>query len=898
VWYALSAQITNSMILAQSCHTLRLAAGTDVPLPQGVFTVSGCTVSEINGTYVVDTAKDGGALNGKPCYRKDAAGSAGGEPTVNFSNGSWYMCMNHSGSWYKVSSSADLPPANGWITGANGIGSPPQLVFYATSFATNTGLITGAPTARAPRSRHRYFFQNQQLNRWVFTSEPPSQTTRVWAHTTREFLGDVGTPLGKALDFEYRTSKSDAWQNANLCIKMSTCALGFDLGRDRQSNVGIGSSLLSDAVLESALRSAKEKLAGDRKYEALLQKFIESSGLDRTEAEQRLKLHELDHDKALAALQKERADRKHYAQVSGFTLEESARRLAECDLDLERAVRKLQDTRRYAKETGRTELAAEEHIKSEYAGNVDNALQKLADIRAYAQESGLSEQEAGSTLDAEFNGDLSEARGMLAQIRQYAVDNGVDEAQAKRELALDAKLQTLGWTHAARRATIAAGWTFFTAKAAKDAGWQESAVLAATQARCTDRAACAMAKNAHGSWGTESVKAVVRAEFSEEIIMAIIAQALSAPALRVLVDCSTAACSKKTLLRRINALAIMVKHCSLKPTCELVLQAGWDISTIQALCRKSRSQHEHQHWITTVLDGGFTEAVVMAMVNRDWTADQIAAEYKPDVCRRGHSLVLGPINQRCDECQSYLQSVDAWRCTACDYDRCKSCAAKARSDLELRVHLGVAVSAQQKAQVRAATESKRLAEEARALAQEEAERQEREQAEAEAALAAHAPEPEPEAVEECEPPARSVESAQLAPTAPTPAPAPAPTTAPAPVPTPAPAPTPVAAGAVYACKRKSVIRASFEMDSEKAGVLEKGEIITALEMRLNAKGVCRVRFDRGWTSINALAITSIYQLDLDLTDKLPFIASGSWVGNRDGYEFKKGDQGVGYYTTA
>eukprot|EP01043_Picozoa_sp_COSAG02_P080015 COSAG02_NODE_18817_length_917_cov_0.913203_1_plen_113_part_10 len=53
----------------------------------------------------------------------------------------------------------------------------------------------------------------------------------------------------------------------------------------------------------------------------------------------------------------------------------------------------------------------------------------------------------------------------------------------------------------------------------------------------------------------------------------------------------------------------------------------------------------------------------------------------------------------------------------------------------------------------------------------------------------------------------------------------------------------------YACVRRSVIRAGFEMDSEKAGTLEKGTEIEALEERTNAQGIIRVRFDGGWTSL-------------------------------------------------
>eukprot|EP01047_Picozoa_sp_COSAG01_P096868 COSAG01_NODE_27286_length_689_cov_1.415254_1_plen_144_part_10 len=80
------------------------------------------------------------------------------------------------------------------------------------------------------------------------------------------------------------------------------------------------------------------------------------------------------------------------------------------------------------------------------------------------------------------------------------------------------------------------------------------------------------------------------------------------------------------------------------------------------------------------------------------------------------------------------------------------------------------------------------------------------------------------------------ESQAAQPLAPASAPSPPPAPAAALAPAPAPASSKTAEG-TYVCKRKSVIRAGFEMDSEKAGVLGKGEIITALEMRLNAQGV-------------------------------------------------------------
>ena len=38
------------------------------------------------------------------------------------------MCKNHSGSWYKVRSSAQTPPCSGWVLGSKGKQPAPQLV--------------------------------------------------------------------------------------------------------------------------------------------------------------------------------------------------------------------------------------------------------------------------------------------------------------------------------------------------------------------------------------------------------------------------------------------------------------------------------------------------------------------------------------------------------------------------------------------------------------------------------------------------------------------------------------------------------------------------------------------------------------------------------------------------
>jgi hypothetical protein len=55
----------------------------------------------------------------------------------------------------------------------------------------------------------------------------------------------------------------------------------------------------------------------------------------------------------------------------------------------------------------------------------------------------------------------------------------------------------------------------------------------------------------------------------------------------------------------------------------------------------------------------------------------------------------------------------------------------------------------------------------------------------------------------------------------------------------------------FLCLKKSQIRDGFEMDSNKAGILPKGETIEALEIRMNEGGTNRVRFQGGWVSETA-----------------------------------------------
>ena len=45
-----------------------------------------------------------------------------------------------------------------------------------------------------------------------------------------------------------------------------------------------------------------------------------------------------------------------------------------------------------------------------------------------------------------------------------------------------------------------------------------------------------------------------------------------------------------------------------------------------------------------------------------------------------------------------------------------------------------------------------------------------------------------------------------------------------------------------------MIRAGFSMESEKAGILEEGDVITVMETRVNEANTTRVRSERGWTN--------------------------------------------------
>ncbi len=65
------------------------------------------------------------------------------------------------------------------------------------------------------------------------------------------------------------------------------------------------------------------------------------------------------------------------------------------------------------------------------------------------------------------------------------------------------------------------------------------------------------------------------------------------------------------------------------------------------------------------------------------------------------------------------------------------------------------------------------------------------------------------------------------------------------------APTASGPPTAFRCVKKSQIRTGFEMDSDKAGILEVGKEITAITTQTNDKGVLRVQFEGGWVSEHA-----------------------------------------------
>ena len=94
-----------------------------------VFTIENAGDPRFNGAYIEDV--EHGQENQAPTYRK-----VGGRPeTLNRTSNRWYICTNHSGSYYYVESTAQRPPTDGWVLGSEGshAAPPPTLRYHDAS---------------------------------------------------------------------------------------------------------------------------------------------------------------------------------------------------------------------------------------------------------------------------------------------------------------------------------------------------------------------------------------------------------------------------------------------------------------------------------------------------------------------------------------------------------------------------------------------------------------------------------------------------------------------------------------------------------------------------------------------------------------------------------------------
>jgi hypothetical protein len=58
----------------------------------------------------------------------------------------------------------------------------------------------------------------------------------------------------------------------------------------------------------------------------------------------------------------------------------------------------------------------------------------------------------------------------------------------------------------------------------------------------------------------------------------------------------------------------------------------------------------------------------------------------------------------------------------------------------------------------------------------------------------------------------------------------------------------VKVGSRYRCVRRSIVRDGFAMDSGKIGMVERGDLLTVMEKRVNEADTTRIRIARGWIS--------------------------------------------------
>ena len=101
---------------------------------QPIFTVKDCGCAEFNGKYFVDYGRVASSFSGKVSYRKNGAGDAESECTIEFGEGLWLMTKNYGSQKFYSAASAtytNQPPTGGWKALIPGSAPPPQLVYEA-----------------------------------------------------------------------------------------------------------------------------------------------------------------------------------------------------------------------------------------------------------------------------------------------------------------------------------------------------------------------------------------------------------------------------------------------------------------------------------------------------------------------------------------------------------------------------------------------------------------------------------------------------------------------------------------------------------------------------------------------------------------------------------------------
>jgi hypothetical protein len=212
------------------------------PLDSCAFQVVGCTgMPEFDGYYDQDSERP--ERNGKSCYRKRAETLDEPKPeqTVNFSSGSWYMCHNHSGSWFQVDSRAEFPPQAGWVQGNRGRGDPPTLIPGGAALAAPHGPASGAagllrPAAPPARAAARAPPQPAAMAAAMPAAPPAADGVYHWQKDDRGW-----EPYPPDVQEQLRAARREGRDVVRVRLGPGgRHAYDIDLGNNRQVNAQTG----------------------------------------------------------------------------------------------------------------------------------------------------------------------------------------------------------------------------------------------------------------------------------------------------------------------------------------------------------------------------------------------------------------------------------------------------------------------------------------------------------------------------------------------------------------------------------------------------------------------------------------------------------------------------------